>query len=103
MLEKTLESPLDCKEIKLVNPKGNKSQIFIGRSVAEGEAPILWPPNAKSQLIRKEPDAEKDGRQEQKQTTDDEMRKWNHQHNGYEFEQAPADGERQGSLVCCSP
>ena len=85
VLEKTLESPLDCKEIKLANPKGNWSWIFIGRTAAE--APILWPPDGKSSLIREDPDAEKNWRQEEKGTTEDEMVGMHHQLNGHEFEQ----------------
>ena len=100
VLEKTLESPLNCKEIQPVNPKGNQSWIFIGRTDAEGEAPILWPPDAKSWLIRKDPDAGKDGRQEEKGTKEDEMVGWLHWLNGHEFEQAPGDGEGQGILEC---
>ena len=76
VLEKTLESPLDCKEIQPVNPKGNQSEIFIGRPDAEAEAPILWPPDAKSWLIRKDPDAGDDWRQDEKGTTEDEMVGW---------------------------
>ena len=102
-LEKTLESPLDSKEIKPVNPKGNKSWIFIGRADAEVEAPILWLPDVKNWLIRKDPDTGKDWRQEEKGTTEDEMVGWHHQLDGYEFEQALAVGDRPGSLVCCSP
>ena len=102
-LEKTLESPLDSKEIKPVNPKGNQPWIFIGRTVAEAEAPIPWPPDAKTQLIRKDPDAGKDWRQEEKGETEDEMVGWQHQLNGHEFEQAPGDSEGQESLACCSP
>ena len=101
VLEKTLESPLDCKENKPVNPKGNQSWIFIGRT--DAEAPILWPPDAKSQHIRKDPDAGKDWRQEEKGTTEDEMVGWHHQLNGHEFEQAPGDSEGQGNLVRFSP
>jgi len=94
VLEKTLESPLDCKEIKPVDPKGNLSWIFIGRTDAEAEAPILWPPDEKSWLIfRKDPDAEKDWRQEEKGTTEDEVVGWHHWVNGHEFEQAPGDSE----------
>ena len=103
VLEKTLESPSACKEIKSVNPKGNQSWIFIGRTDGEAEAPILWPPDAKSQLIRKDPDAGKDWRQEEKGMTEDEMVGWHHQLNGHKFEQALGDGEGQGSLACCSP
>ena len=102
VLEKTLESPLDCK-IKPVNLKGNKSWIFIGRTDAEAEAPILWPPDVKSQLIRKDPDAGKGLRQKEKGMTEDEMVGWHHWLNGHEFEQAQGDGEGQGSLMCCIP
>ena len=101
VLEKTPESPLNCKEIKPVNHKGNQAWIFIVRT--DTEALILWPPNAKSQLIRKDPDAGKDGRQEEKGKTEDKMVGWHHWLNGHEFEQAPGDGEGQGRLVCCSP
>ena len=87
MLEKTLENPLDCKEIKPVNPEGNQSWIFIGRIDAEAEAPILWPP-VKTQLIRKDPDAGKDWRQEEKGTTENEMVGCHHWLNRHEFEQA---------------
>ena len=86
---------MDRKEIKPVNPKGNQSQIFIGRTVAEAEAPILWPPDAKSRLLGKDPEAEKDGRQEEKGVTQDEMVGWHHQLNGHEFEQTPRDSEGQ--------
>ena len=103
VLEKTLESPLDCKEIKPVNPKGNESWIFIGRIDAEAEAPILWPPHVKSRLIRKDPDAGKDWGQEEKGMTEVKMVGWHHLLNGQEFEQAPGDGEGQGSLACCNP
>ena len=96
-------NPLDCKEIKSVNHKGYQSWIFIGRTDAEAEAPILWPPDAKSQFIRKDPDAAKDWRQEKKGMTEDEMVGWHHWLNGHEFEQAPGDSEGQGSLTCCSP
>ena len=82
MLEKTLESLLDCKEIQPVHPKGNQSWIFIGRTDAEAETPILWPPDAKNWLIRKDSDAEKDLSQEEKGTTDDEMVGWHHWLNG---------------------
>ena len=103
VLEKTLESPSDWKEIKPVDPKGNQSWIFIGRTDAEAEAPILRPPDAKSRLIRKHPDAGKDWRQEEKGMTADERVGWRHSLDGREFEQAPGDGERQGSLACYSP
>ena len=102
VLEKTLESPLDCKEIIPVNPKGNQSWIVIRRTDAEVEAPTLWPPDANSQFIRKDPDAGKDWRQE-KGETEDEMVGWHHWLNGQEFEQTLGDGERQGSLACCNP
>ena len=101
VLEKILESLLDCKETKLVNPKRNQSWIFIGRT--DAEAPILWPHNEKSWLISKDPDAGKDWGQEDKGTTEDEMVGYHHWFNGYEFEQTPGDTEGQGSLVCCSP
>ena len=101
VLEKTLESPLDCKEIKPVNPKGNQSWIFIGRTDAEAEASILWPPDAKIQLIRKDPDAGNDCGKEEKGATEDEMVGWHHQLNGHDIEQTLGGG--QGSLACCSP
>ena len=102
-LEKTLESPLDCKEIKPVNPKGNQFWIIIGRTDAEAEALILWPCDVKNWLIRKDPDAGEDWRQEEKGTTEDEMVGWHHRLNGHEFEQALGVGEGQGSLTHCSP
>ena len=101
VLEKTLERPLDCKEIKPVNPKGNQSWIFIGRTDAEAEAPILWPPDVKNWVTGKSPDAGKDWKWKEKGMTEDEMVGWHHQLDGYEFEQALADG--QGSLACSSP
>ena len=103
MLEKTLESPVDSEKIKPVNPKGNQPWIFIGRTDAETEAPILWPPDAKSLLIRKDPDAGKDWRQEEKGTAEDEMVGWNTSLNGLDFEQALGDSEGQGSLAFYSP
>ena len=103
VLEKTLESPLDCKEIQPVDPKGNQSWIFIGKTDAEAETPILWPPDAKNWLIGKDPDAGKDWRQEEKRMTKDEMVGWHHWLDGHEFEQAAGVGDGQGSLVCCSP
>ena len=103
MLETTLESPLDCKEIKPVNPKGNQSWIFIGRADTEAEAPILWPSDAKSGLIRKKPCAKKDWRQEGMGTTEDEMVGSYHRLDGHEFEQALGVGDGQGSLARCSP
>ena len=102
-LEKTLESPLDCKEIRPVSPKGNQFWIFTGRTDAEAETPILWPPDVKSQLIGKDPHAGKDWRQEEKGMTEDEMVGWHHRLNGHEFEQALGVGDGQGGLVCCSP
>ena len=103
VLEKTLESPLDCKEIQPVHPKGNCSWIFIGSTYAEAETPILWPPDANNWLIWKDPDAWKDWRQEEKGTTEDEMVEWHHWVNGHEFEKALGVGDGQGSLACCSP
>ena len=85
VLEKTLESPLDSKEIQPVNPKGNQSWLFIGRTDVEAEAPILWPPDVKNCLIGKDPDAGKDWRQEEKGMTEDEMFGWHHRLNGHEF------------------
>ena len=85
VLEKILESPLDCKKIKPVHPEGNQSLIFIGRTDAEAETPILWPPDVKNWLIWKDPDAEEDWRQEKKGTTEDEMVRWHHRLNGHEF------------------
>ena len=103
VLEKALGNPWDCKEIKPVNPKGNQSWIFIGKTDAEAEAPILWPPDAKNWLIGKNPDAGKDWRQEEKGSTEDEMAGWHYWLNGHEFEQASRVSDRQGSLACCSP
>ena len=103
VLEKTLESPLDCKEIKPLNPQGNQSWIFTGRTDAEAETPILWPSDAKNWLIGKDPDARQDLRQEEKGTTKDEMVGWHHRLNGHEFEQALGVDDEQGSLACCSP
>jgi len=103
VLEKTLESPLDYKDIKPVNPKGNQPWIFIGKTDAEAETPILWPPDAKNWLIGKDPDAGKDLRQAEKGTKEDEMVRWHHWLNGHEFEQAPGVGDGLGNLVCCSP
>ena len=103
VLEKTLECSLDSKEIKPVTPKGNQLQIIIGRADAKAEAPILWPPDGKSWLSGKDPDAGKDWGQEEKRATEDEMVGWYHWLNGHEFEQTSGDTEGQGSLVCCSP
>ena len=102
VLEKTLESPLDWKEIQLGHPKGNQSWIFIGKTDAKAEAPIFWPPAVKNSLIRKDPDAGKDWGQEEKGTTEDEMAGWHHQLNGCEFEWTPGVGDGQGGLACCS-
>ena len=103
VLEKTLESTLDCK-IKWVNPKGNQSWIFIeSRTDAETKTPILWPPEVKNWLIGKDPDTGKDWSQEEKGMTEDEMAGWHHWFNGHESEQAPGAGNGQGSLACCSP
>jgi len=101
VLEKTLENPLDCKEIQPVNSKGNQCWIFIGRTDVETEAPVLWPPDVKSRLIGKHPDAGKNWRQVEKGTTEGEMVGWHHRLDGHEFEH-PGDDEGQGSLVCCS-
>ena len=101
VLEKTLKSLLDCKEIKPVNPKGNQSWIFIGRIDVEAEAPILWPPDVKSWLIGKDPDAGKDWVQEK--ATEDEMVGWNYWLNEQEFDQTLGDSEGPESLVCYSP
>ena len=97
------EGPLDSKEIKPVNPKENQFWIFIGRTDVEVDAPILWPPDAKNWLIGKDPNAGQDWRQEEKEMTEDEMVRWHHQLNEYEFEQAPGVGDRQESLACCNP
>ena len=101
VLEKTLGSPLDSKEIKSVNPKGNQPWIFIGRTDAEPDVPVLWPPDAKNWLIGKDPDAGKDWRQEEKGTTEERMVGWHHRLNGHDFEQALGVGDGQGSLACC--
>ena len=102
LLEKTPETPLDRKEVKPVNPKGNQPWIFIGRPDAEAEVPILWPPDVKNWLTGKDPDAGKDWSQEGKGTTENETVGWHHQLDGLEFEQVPGDGEGQGRLACCS-
>ena len=101
VLEKTLERPLDYKEIKPVNCKGNQTRIFVGRT--DAETPILWPPNAKSCLIGKDSDAGKHWKQEEKGPTEDEIVGWHHRLNGHEFDQAVGVGDGQGILVCCSP
>ena len=86
VLEKTLESPLDCKEIQPVCPKGDQSWVFIGRTDAEAETPVLWPPHAKSDSLKKDSDAGRDWGQEEKGTTEDEMAGWCHRLDGHEFE-----------------
>ena len=100
--KKTLESPLDSKEIKLVHPKGNQPWIFIGRTEAKTEAPIIWPPDANSWLTLKDPDAGKDWGQEEKGGTEEEKAGWHHGLNEHEFEQTLGDNEEQAGLVCCS-
>ena len=100
VLEKT---PLDCKKIKPVSPKGNQTWIFIERTDAEAETPIFWPPDAKNWLIGKDPDAGKDWRQKGKGAAEDKMVRWHHRLNGYESEKTLGDSEGQGNLVCCSP
>ena len=102
VLEKTLESSLDCKEIQPVNPKRNQSWIVI-RTDAEAETPLLWPSDAKNWLIGKDHDAWKDWRQVEKGTTEDEIVGWHHQLDGHEFEQVPGVGDEQGRLACCTP
>ena len=102
LLEKTLESPLDCKEIQPVNPKENQSCIFIGKTDPEAKTSLLWPPDVKNWLIGKDPDAGKDWKEKEKGTTEDEMVGWHHLLDGHEFEQAPGVGDGQGSLVCYS-
>ena len=101
LLEKTLKSSLDSKELQLVHPKGNQSWIFIGRT--DAKAPILWPPDGKNWLIWKDPDAGKDWRQEEKGMTEDEIVGWHHQFDGHKFEQSPGVGDGQGILACCHP
>ena len=103
VLEKTLESPLDCKEIQLVHPKEGQSWVFTGRTDVEAETPIFWPPDAESWLIWKDPDVGKDWRWEEKGITEDEMVGWHHWLNGHEFEQVLGVGDGQGSLTGCSP
>ena len=101
-LEKTLKSPLDCKEIKPVNTKGNHSWIFIGRTDVEAETPILWPPDSKSLFMGKDTDAGTEWRQKEKGAAEDEMVRWHHWLSGHESEQILGDSEGQGSLACCS-
>ena len=103
VLEKTLESPLDCREIQPVHPKWNQSWIFIGGTDAEAETPILWPPDVKNWFIGKDPDGGKDWEQEEKGTTEDEMVGWHHRLDGREFEQTLGVGDGQGNLAWCSP
>ena len=102
VLEKTLESPLDCKEIQPVHPKGDQPWASVGRNDAKAETPVLWPPNVKSWLIGKDSDAGRDWGQEEKVTTEDEMAGWHHQLDGCEFEWTLGVGDGQGGLVCCS-
>ena len=102
VLEKTLESPLDCKEIQPVHPKADKSWVFIGRTDAEAETPRLWPPDAKSWLTVKDPDVGKDWGWEEKETAEDGMAGWHHQLNGHEFGWTPGVGDGQGGLACHS-
>ena len=101
VLEKTLESPLDCKEIQPVHAKGDQSWVFIGRTYVEAETPILWPPDVKTWLIGKDPDAGKDWGQEEKGMTEDKMVGWHHRLNGHGFEWTLDVGEGQGGLASC--
>ena len=101
VLEKTLENPLDCKEIQLVHSKGDHPWVFFGRTDAKAETPVLWPPHAKSWLIGKDSDAGRGWGQEEKGTTEDEMAGWHHWLDGHEFEWTPAVGDGQGGLACC--
>ena len=103
MLEKTLESPLDSKEINPVDPKGNQPWIFLGRTVAKTETPTLWPHDVKSRLIGKDPDAKKAWKQMEKRAAENEMVRQHHQLNGHEFELTLGDTGGQGSLACCNP
>ena len=102
VLEKTLESPLDCKEIQPDHPKGDQPWVFFGRNDAKAEIPVLWPPNGKSWLIGKDSDSGRDWGQEEKRTTEDEMAGWYHWLDGYESEWALGVGDGQGGLACCS-
>ena len=102
MLENTLENPLDCKEVKLVHPKGNQPWIFIGRTDAQAEAPILWVSDARNWVIGKDPDPGKD-RGQKKAVAEDEIVRWHHQLKGHGFEQTLGDTGGQRSLECCSP
>ena len=103
LLGKILESPLDCKEIQPVHPKGDQSWVFIGKTDAEAEAPIPWPPDVKNWLLGRDPDAWKNLRQEEKGATEDKMVGWHHRLYGHEFEQALWVGDVQGNLACYSP
>ena len=103
VLEKTPKHPLDFKEIKLVNPKGNQPWIFIGRTDIEVKASVLWPPDVKSWLTGKDPDAGKDRRQKEKRVAEDELIGWHHWLNGHEFKQIPGDSGGQRRLACWSP
>ena len=102
VLEKTLESPLDCKEIQPVHSEGDQSWVFFGRKDAKAETPVLWPPHAKSWLIGKDSDAGRDWGQEEEGTTEDEMAGWHHRLDGHEFGWTPGVGDGQGGLVCCN-
>ena len=101
VLKKTLESPLDCKEIQPVHSEGDQPWVFFVRNDAKAETPVLWPPHAKSWLIGKDPDALRDWGQEEKGTIEDEMAGWHHWLDGCEFEWTPGVGDGQGGLVCC--
>ena len=103
VLEKTLESPLDCKEIQPVHSKGDQSWVLIGRTDVEAETPVLWLFDAKSWLIWEDPDAGKDWRREEKGMTEDEMVGWHHWLNGHESGWTPGVGDGQGGMACCSP
>ena len=103
LLEKTLEGPLHCKEFQPLYLTGNQSWIFMGRTYAKAKTPVLWPSDAKNWLTRKDPDAGKDWRWEEKGTTEDKMGGWHHRLDGHEFEQAPGVSDEQGVLACCSP
>ena len=102
VLEKTLESPLDCKEIQPVHSKGDQPWVFLGRTDAEAETPVLWPPHAKSWLVGKDSYAGRDWGQEEKGMTEDEMAGWHHWLGGHEFEWTPGVGDGQGGLACCN-
>ena len=102
VLEKTLESPLDCKEIQPVHSKGDRPWDFFGRNDAKAETLVLWPPHAKSWLIGEDSDAGRDWGQEEKGTSEDEMAGWHHQLDGHEFEWTPGVGDGQGGLACCN-